>query len=103
MGPTVTRVKPAPSLPDISTLRGALLIRGGALNQAQESTGTTKCPFTKFTKLAASLYGTGGVLYILGKAIRRVAPIALEPFAKGAIPLTQLQLGYVFIEITELT
>jgi hypothetical protein len=39
------------------------------------------------------------VLYILSKSIRRVAPVAMEPFAKGAIPLTQLQLGYVSIEM----
>lgn len=71
---------------------GALMSRGGALNQAQGSSEAVKCPFTKFSKLASSIYGTGGVLYILSKAIRRVLPIALEPFSEGATPLTQLQL-----------
>ena len=105
MGPSVVMVTPQrqpqhePLLPKISALYAALSSRGGALNQAQASTETGKCPFTKFTKLASSLYGTGGVLYILSKAIRRVAPIALEPFTEGAIPLTQLQLGYVSIQI----
>jgi hypothetical protein len=74
---------------------GALMSRGGALNQAQGSSEAVKCPFTKFSKLASSIYGTGGVLYILSKAIRRVLPIALEPFSEGATPLTQLQLWYV--------
>jgi len=41
----------------------------------------------------ASLWGTTGVLYILAKAIKRVLPIALEPF-KGAAPaLSQFELG----------
>lgn len=47
----------------------------------------------------ASIWGTGGVLYILAKAIKRVMPIALEPFQKGAgvTPLSQVQLGiYIF-------
>ncbi|KAI2507695.1 hypothetical protein MHU86_6694 [Fragilaria crotonensis] len=91
MRPYVVNAKPP--LPVTRTLRDVILSRGGALNQAQASSETGKCPFTKFTKLASSIYGTGGVLYILSKAIRRVAPVAMEPFAKGAIPLTQLQLG----------
>ena len=43
----------------------------------------------------ASFWGTAGVLYILGKAIKRVVPIALEPFQDGAVPLSQVQLGCV--------
>lgn len=74
---------------------GALMSRGGALNQTQGSSEAVKCPFTKFSKLVSSIYGTGGVLYILSKAIRRVLPVALEPFSKGATPLTHLQLWYV--------
>jgi len=42
--------------------------------------------------ILASLWGTGGVAYILVKAIKRVLPIALEPFINN-IGLTQLQLG----------
>lgn len=41
-----------------------------------------------------SLWGTGGFLYILGKAIKRVLPIALEPFQKDtALILTPFQWG----------
>jgi hypothetical protein len=47
----------------------------------------------------ASLYATGGVLYILGKAIQRVLPIALEPFQKGSVPLSPVELGYVFCNL----
>jgi hypothetical protein len=43
----------------------------------------------------STVYGTGGVIYILLKAIKRVLPIALEPFQKSAVPLSQFQLGYV--------
>jgi hypothetical protein len=42
----------------------------------------------------ASLWGSFGVVYILVKAIKRVVPIALEPFvSKGVVPLTQFQLA----------
>lgn len=43
----------------------------------------------------ASLWGSLGVVYILFKAIKRVLPIALEPFTKaeGVVPLTQFQLA----------
>jgi hypothetical protein len=39
----------------------------------------------------ASFLGTAGVLFILAKAIKRVIPIALEPFQEGAVPLNQWQ------------
>lgn len=76
-----------------------MAVRGGGLKAATaDSTGgasgeASKCPFSKFIQLSSSLYGTTGVMYILIKAIRRVYPIALEPFAKGGVPLTQFQLG----------
>lgn len=53
----------------------------------------TKCPMTGVASIFGSLWGTGGVLYILSKAIKRVLPIALEPFQTGAVPLSQFQLG----------
>ena len=55
----------------------------------------TKCPMTGTATILASLWGTGGVLYILGKAVKRVLPIALEPFqtvSNGLVPLTTWQL-----------
>lgn len=47
------------------------------------------------SKVLASLWGAFGVVYILVKAIKRVLPIALEPFSKaeGVVPLTQFQLA----------
>lgn len=46
-------------------------------------------------KVLASLWGSCGVAYILLKAIKRVLPIAMEPFmkAEGVVPLTQFQLA----------
>jgi len=47
-----------------------------------------------FADLLASFWGSFGVVYILMKAIVRVVPIALEPFAHGTtIPLTPIQKG----------
>jgi len=50
-------------------------------------------------KVLASLWGSCGVVYILAKAIKRVVPIALEPFMKGegVVPLTQVQLAAYII------
>jgi hypothetical protein len=46
------------------------------------------------SNVLASMWGSFGVVYILVKAIKRVVPIALEPFvSKGVIPLTQFQLA----------
>jgi hypothetical protein len=79
--------------------------RGGgggdsARKDLQASAGTpystgSKCPVTGVATIAASLWGTGGVLFILAKAVTRVLPIAMEPFQKGAVPLSQFELGYV--------
>lgn len=46
-------------------------------------------------KVVSSLWGSLGVVYILVKAIKRVVPIALEPFrSEGVVaPLTRYQLG----------
>jgi hypothetical protein len=52
----------------------------------------TKCPMTGTATILGSLWGTGGVIYILYKAIKRVIPIAIEPFQATSIPLTQFQL-----------
>lgn len=67
--------------------------RGGALKSAMSEDSLPK----GVVNVVASLWGAGGVLYILGKAIKRVVPIAMEPFHEGAMPLTQLQLGYVLM------
>ena len=45
-------------------------------------------------KVLASMWGSFGVVYILAKAIKRVVPIALEPFFSGdAVSLTRFQLA----------
>jgi hypothetical protein len=79
-----------------STPRFPLAPRGGAkgLATAPISTGT-KCPATGAATIAASLWGAGGVIYILAKAIKRVLPIAVEPFKTGSVPLSKIELGYV--------
>jgi hypothetical protein len=53
----------------------------------------------KMSTFCSSVWGTTGVAYILIKAIRRVLPIALEPFVETATPLTSFQLGYDFVLI----
>jgi hypothetical protein len=92
-----------------NTIQSLLLHRGGAKQVTTKPTTTTntqlllsstfntgtKCPMTGTATILASLWGTGGVIYILLKAIKRVLPIALEPFQKSGIPLTQFQLMYV--------
>lgn len=71
------------------------IARGGAQNAqaSSSSSAQSKCPLRKFSVVLASAYGTGGVMYSLLKAIRRVFPVAMEPFTQGAVPLSQFQLG----------
>jgi len=63
--------------------------RGGARMSTSSNDTFDKSPGLTIS----SLWGTGGVLYILMKAIKRVIPIALEPFQEGAVPLSQFELG----------
>lgn len=42
----------------------------------------SKCPASKSAAIFGSVWGTMGVVYVLVKAIKRVLPIALEPFQK---------------------
>jgi hypothetical protein len=64
--------------------------RGGALKAV--TTSKEESSMTPY-KFLASFWGTTGVVYILAKAIRRVLPIALEPFLEASTPLSQIQLG----------
>ena len=68
-----------------------VLTRGGALASTATNNGENESNLT-MGKIASSAWGTFGVAYILLKAIRRVLPIALEPFGKG-VELTKVQLG----------
>jgi hypothetical protein len=68
--------------------------RGGAKRVAAAPVSTgTKCPATGAATIAASIWGAGGVIYVLAKAIKRVIPIAIEPFRAGSVPLTKFELG----------
>lgn len=68
----------------------SLKVRGGEVDEASSSSSSRS-----LVDSLASFWGSFGVVYILTKAIVRVVPIALEPFAKGesSIPLTPLQMG----------
>mmetsp|Transcript_2852 Transcript_2852/g.4036 ORF Transcript_2852/g.4036 Transcript_2852/m.4036 type:complete len:325 (-) Transcript_2852:79-1053(-) len=47
---------------------------------------------TAFWNAAASLWGAGGVIMILAKSIKRILPIALEPFSSSSsVPLSPFQ------------
>jgi hypothetical protein len=80
----------------ISTTRGGAVVRPSGQKLAAQSPASTgsKCPATSAATIAASMWGAGGVIYILAKAIKRVIPIAMEPFQSGSIPLSNFQLGY---------
>ena len=66
----------------------ALRVSGGDDNNGKDKEDPKGLPV-----LLTSLWGSGGVIYILAKAIKRVVPIAMEPFSEGAVPLSQVQLG----------
>ncbi|CAB9515992.1 expressed unknown protein [Seminavis robusta] len=73
----------------------ALNVSGGA---SSSRVNTPEQPdYKKLSVLLTSLWGSGGVIYILAKAIKRVVPIALEPFQEGAVPLSQVQLGIYLV------
>jgi hypothetical protein len=76
---------------DIESLYQSLAVRGGAL--ASKSGDDAHDLNLTTGKVMASAWGTAGVAYILIKAIKRVVPIALEPFGKGAVALSRAELG----------
>ena len=92
--------------------RNLVTIRGGsnshihttALHNTPVNTDT-KCPASNFMAIFGSIWGTGGVLYILYKAISRVFPIAYEPLKKAtatsssSLQLTQFQWICYYISI----
>ena len=77
------------------TPRTTTMTRMTSVNGGGKSTAIPS--YKKTSVLLTSLWGSGGVIYILAKAIKRVVPIALEPFTEGAVPLSQIQLGYVLL------
>lgn len=66
--------------------------RGGSKKLASSSSETNETKSSSILNTMASLWGAGGVVYILAKSIRRILPIALEPFGDTAIPLSTFQL-----------
>jgi hypothetical protein len=71
---------------------------GGVVKKATSSSSSAEnaeCPVTGAATVFTSLWGTFGVVYILAKAIKRVLPIAMEPFQKasGSVALSQFELG----------
>jgi len=66
-----------------------MAVSGGEDNNGKDKDPSYRSP----SVFLASLWGSGGVIYILAKAIKRVVPIAMEPFTEGAVPLSQVQLG----------
>ena len=71
-------------------------MRGGSKSLAASTTANgdefSSAGISIGTKVA-SLWAAGGVVMILGKSIKRILPIALEPFTAGVTPLSPLQLG----------
>ena len=90
---------------DIFSSNSSLMVRGGGGGGGALSSSTTNDETADGTKakdlnltigsVLSSFWGSCGVVYILMKAIKRVLPIALEPFGKGegVVPLTQFQLA----------
>lgn len=79
----------------ITTTRG-----GSALSTTSKTMlfaadpNASKCPVSKSMATFGALWGSWGVVYILVKAVKRVLPIALEPW-KGTLTLSPFQWGYV--------
>jgi len=69
-----------------------ITVRGGAAS-ATEGSGTDSSSGRKLANTVASLWAAGGFIMILGKSIKRILPIALEPFNGAAASLSTLQLA----------
>lgn len=108
--PTTVRPRPVAAAAAGETRASAVIpIRGGGAKDSSTQVSATggakyladqnavssgsECPVS----FLASAWGSGGVAYILIKAILRILPIALEPFVKGGgevvAPLTSFQLA----------
>lgn len=68
--------------------------RGGASKAATNSSIQNVSKDRNVGDTVASLWAAGGVVMILAKSIKRILPIALEPFGPSVpTPLSQFQLG----------
>jgi hypothetical protein len=81
------------SLKTVESLELVNTISRGGARLATSSTNETDGTKSSILNTMASLWGAGGVVYILAKSIRRILPIALEPFGDESVPLTPFQLA----------
>lgn len=73
-----------------------LVGRGGSSIAAEVPRGGADGDVTSSPSMAnsiASFWAAGGVIMVLAKSIKRILPIALEPFDGVAVPLSQFQLA----------
>jgi hypothetical protein len=67
---------------------------GGGLKSITDSNINASSTKRSIGDTLASLWAAGGVVMILAKSIKRILPIALEPFGKAVpVPLSNFQLG----------
>lgn len=76
----------------IHTIHPLTVARGGAISSSRRNGDNQHDLNLTVGKALTSAWGTFGVAYILIKAIRRVLPIAVEPF-KGGVALSHVELG----------
>eukprot|EP00562_Extubocellulus_spinifer_P001614 CAMPEP_0178483268 /NCGR_PEP_ID=MMETSP0696-20121128/7147_1 /TAXON_ID=265572 /ORGANISM="Extubocellulus spinifer, Strain CCMP396" /LENGTH=238 /DNA_ID=CAMNT_0020110781 /DNA_START=221 /DNA_END=937 /DNA_ORIENTATION=+ len=74
-----------------TTAPAALFASGGAQVDASAAGNGDSIDMT-IGKFLASFWGTGGFVYILLRSIRKIVPIAMEPFGDGAVALNRVQL-----------
>ncbi len=82
----------APSI--VLEQRNSLILRGGSSKSSavSESSDNVDVSSNTFANKLASFWAASGVIMILGKSIKRILPIAMEPFNGVATPLSTLQL-----------
>jgi hypothetical protein len=83
----------SPTTPLAGTKKKLSATAGASSGRTSPIDTGSKCPVTGLVSVLSSAYGTGGVIYILLKAIKRVLPVALEPFQKSSVTLSQFELG----------
>ena len=88
------------SLKTVESLDLVNAISRGGVRLATSSTNETDGTKSSILNTTASLcWGAGGVVYILAKSIRRILPIALEPFGDAAVPLSPFQLVAAYVSM----
>lgn len=83
----------------ISIRTSPIAMRGGSAKASAVSGTDGDVPSQTLTNKVASLWAASGVVMILGKSIKRILPIAMEPFNGVATPLSNFQLMYVQVNI----